>query len=121
MVMDTISPLAAGARPLTAELLRAKECYAARRWAEATAICQQYVYRDPGQAFAWHRLGKIQIQLGQCPAAIGGLEQTIRIGGAVPADFRNLVCADAMGRQHGPSARQRRTRHSGRAHSPATV
>lgn len=96
IAMDTISPLPAGARPLTAELLKAEEHYAARQWADAVAIYQQYVRQTPGNAFAWHRLGTIQIQQGQYPEAIGNLEQAIRIGGGVPADFYNLACAYAM-------------------------
>ena len=96
IAMDTISPLPAGARPLTAELLMAEEHYAARRWDEAVATYQQYVQGNSGNAFAWHRLGTMQIQLGKYPEAIGNLEQAIRIGGGVPADFYNLACAYAQ-------------------------
>ena len=96
IAMDTISPLPAGARPLTAELLKAEEHYAARQWAEAVAIYQQYVRQTPDNAFAWHRLGTIQIQQGQYPEATGNLEQAVRIGGGVPADFYNLACAYAL-------------------------
>ena len=95
IVMDTISPLPAGDRPLTAELLKGEEHYAARRWDEAVAVYQDYVQVNPDNAFAWHRLGTIQIQLGKYPEAIGNLEQAIRIGGGVPADFYNLACAYA--------------------------
>jgi tetratricopeptide (TPR) repeat protein len=96
IVMDTISPLPAGARPLTAELLKAEDHYAARQWDEAVAIYQQYLRQDPAHAFAWHRLGTIQIQQGRYPDAIGNLERAIDIGGGIPADFYNLACAYAM-------------------------
>lgn len=93
-------PPAAGTRPLTAELLQTEKHYAVRQWAEAVAICQQYLRQAPDNAMAWHRLGTIQIQQGQYPDAIGNLEQAVRIGGGVPADFHDLACAS-----HGGSRR----------------
>ncbi|MEX0734847.1 MAG: tetratricopeptide repeat protein [Steroidobacteraceae bacterium] len=96
IVMDTISPLPAGVKPLTAELLDAEEHYFAGRWAEAEAAYQQHVDANPGNAFAWNRLGTSQIQLKKYPDAIRNLERSIAISGGIPADFYNLACAHAL-------------------------
>ncbi len=96
IVFDTISPLPAGVKPLTAELQRAEEHYFAGRWKEAAAAYQQEVGENPGNVFAWNRLGTSQIQLKQYPAAIRNLERGIQIGGGTKADFYNLACAYAL-------------------------
>ncbi|MGH8131603.1 MAG: TPR end-of-group domain-containing protein [Steroidobacteraceae bacterium] len=96
IVMDTISPLPAGVKPLTAELQRAEEFYFAGRWAEAAAAYQHEVEEHPDNVFALNRLGTTQIQLKRYPEAIRNLEQGVRIGGGTKADFYNLACAYAL-------------------------
>ncbi|HEX9707313.1 MAG TPA: hypothetical protein VGA24_06700 [Steroidobacteraceae bacterium] len=96
IVMDTISPLPAGVKPLTAELQRAEELYFAGRWAEAEAAYQKHVDENPGNAFAWNRLGSSQIFLKKYPDAIRNLERSIELSGGIPADFYNLACAYAL-------------------------
>jgi len=96
IVMDTISPLPAGVKPLTAELQRAEEHFFAGRWAEAESAYQEHVDANPGNAFAWNRLGSSQIQLKKYPDAIRNLERSIELGGGIPADFYNLACAYAL-------------------------
>ena len=96
IVMDTISPLPSGVKPLTAELMHAEKHYLSGRWAEAAAAYEQHVKENPGNAFAWNRLGTSQIQLKRYPEAILSLDKSIRIGGGVLADFYNLACAYAL-------------------------
>lgn len=96
IVMDTISPLPSGVKPLTAELQRAEQYFFAGHWAEAEAAYQKHVDANPENAFAWNRLGSIQIQLKKYPDAIRNLERSIELGGGIPADFYNLACAYAL-------------------------
>lgn len=103
IVMDTIQPLPAGGRPLTPQSQKAEEHYAAQDWAAAAAAYQEIVGMDPGNAFAWNRLGSTQIYLKQYPQAIGNLEKAIQVGGGVGADFYNLACAYALAGQAEPA------------------
>jgi ketosteroid isomerase-like protein len=96
IVMDTVSPLPAGVKPLTADLMRAEEPYLEGRWAEAEAAYRQYVDGHPGNAFAWNRLGTSQVQQKKYADAVKSLERAIEIGGGAPADFYNLACAYAL-------------------------
>jgi ketosteroid isomerase-like protein len=96
IVMDTVSPLPAGVKPLTAELQRAEELYFAGRWSDAEAAYQKHVDANPGNAFAWNRLGSSQIQLKKYPDATRNLERSIELSGGIPADFYNLACAYAL-------------------------
>ncbi len=96
IVMDTVSPLQAGSKPLTADLLRAEEPYLAGRWAEAEAAYQQYVDANPGNAFAWNRLGTSQVQQKKYAQAVQSLDRAIEIGGGVAVDYYNLACAYAL-------------------------
>jgi len=96
IVMDTISPLPAGVKPLTAQLQRAEELYFAGSWAEAEAAYQKHVDSNPANAFAWNRLGSSQIVLKKYPEAIRNLERSIELSGGIPADFYNLACAYAL-------------------------
>ena len=100
IVFDTVSPLPAGAKPLTAELQRAEAHYAAGRWDEAETIYRSHVDANPENAFAWNRLGSSQIQLKRYPEAIRNLERAIEVGGGRPADFYNLACAHALAGSH---------------------
>jgi tetratricopeptide (TPR) repeat protein len=96
IVMDTVSPVPAGVKPLTAELMRAETPYLEGRWAEAEAAYQQYVESNPGNAFAWNRLGTSQVQQKKYGDAVTSLERAIEIGGGAPVDFYNLACAYAL-------------------------
>ncbi len=49
IVMDTVSPLPAGVKPLTSELLQAEDHYFAGRWSEAEAAYQKHVDAQSGQ------------------------------------------------------------------------
>ncbi len=109
IVMDTVSPVPAGVKPLTAELMRAEEPYLEGRWAEAEAAYRQYVEANPSNAFAWNRLGTSQVQQKKYSDAVRSLERAIEIGGGAPADFYNLACAYALAGNAGEVARQRRT------------
>ncbi len=94
--MDTVSPLPEGVKPLTAELLRAEEPYLAGRWAEAEAAYRAYVDANPGNAFAWNRLGTSQLQQKKYPQAVASLGRAIETGGGTGVDFYNLACAQAL-------------------------
>src|SRR5262245_11431746 len=96
IVMDTVSPVPAGVKPLTAELMRAEEPYLEGRWAEAEAAYQRYVNSNPGNAFAWNRLGTSQVQQKKYGDAVRSLERSIEIGGGAAVDFYNLACAYAL-------------------------
>lgn len=96
IVMDTISPLPAGVKPLTAELQQAENHYFAGQWAEAEAAYQKHVDANPANAFAWNRLGSSQIQLRKYPDAVRNLVRSIELSGGIPADFYNLACAYAL-------------------------
>jgi ketosteroid isomerase-like protein len=99
IVMDTVSPVPAGVKPLTAELMRAEEPYLEGRWAEAEAAYRAYVEANPGNAFAWNRLGTSQVQQKKYAEAVTNLERAIEIGGGSPVDFYNLACAYALAGQ----------------------
>jgi ketosteroid isomerase-like protein len=99
IVMDTISPLPAGVRPLTVELQRAEELFAAQQWAEAARAYERHVRKDPGNAFAWQRLGTSQVHLEHYPDGIRSLEKAIQISGGMAVDFYNLACAYALSGQ----------------------
>ncbi len=96
IVMDTVSPVPAGVRPLTAELMRAEEPYLEGRWAEAEAAYRRYVEVNPSNAFAWNRLGTSQVQQKKYADAVKNLERAVEIGGGSPVDFYNLACAHAL-------------------------
>ena len=96
IVMDTVSPVPAGVRPLTAELMRAEEPYLEGRWAEAEAAYRQFLESNPANAFAWNRLGTSQVQQKKYGDAVANLERAIEIGGGSPVDFYNLACAYAL-------------------------
>jgi tetratricopeptide (TPR) repeat protein len=83
-------------KPLTAELQRAEEFYFGGRYTEAEAAYQKHVDSNPGNAFAWNRLGSSQIFLKKYPDAIRNLEESIDLSGGIPADFYNLACAYAL-------------------------
>ena len=103
IVMDTVSPVPAGVKPLTADLMRAEEPYLEGRWAEAEAAYRQYVDGHPENAFAWNRLGTSQVQQKKYADAVKSLERAIEIGGGAPADFYNLACAYALAGNAGKS------------------
>jgi tetratricopeptide (TPR) repeat protein len=103
IVMDTVSPVPAGVKPLTADLMRAEEPYLEGRWAEAEAAYRQYVDGHPETAFAWNRLGTSQVQQKKYADAVKSLERAIEIGGGAPADFYNLACAYALAGESGKS------------------
>ncbi len=84
IVMDTVSPVPAGVKPLTADLMRAEEPYLEGRWAEAEAAYRQYVDAHPANAFAWNRLGTSQVQQKKYADAVKSLERAIEIGGGSP-------------------------------------
>jgi len=96
IVMDTVSPLPAGVKPLTGELMRAEEPYLEGRWAEAEAAYGKYVAANPSNAFAWNRLGTAQIQQKKFGEAVASLERAVDIGGGVAVDYYNLACAYAL-------------------------
>jgi ketosteroid isomerase-like protein len=96
IVMDTVSPVPAGVKPLTAELMRAEEPYLEGRWAEAEAAYRRYVDSNPGNAFAWNRLGTSQVQQKRYGEGVKSLERAIEIGGGAPVDYYNLACAYAL-------------------------
>jgi ketosteroid isomerase-like protein len=96
IVMDTVSPVPAGVKPLTADLMRAEAPYLEGRWAEAEAAFRQYVGAHPSNAFAWNRLGTSQVQQKKYAEAVKSLQRAIEIGGGSPVDFYNLACAYAL-------------------------
>ena len=96
IVMDTVSPVPEGVKPLTAELLVAEEPYLAGRWAEAEAAYSAYLEHNPGNAFAWNRLGTSQLQQRKFPQAVASLGRAIETGGGSGIDFYNLACAQAL-------------------------
>lgn len=96
IVMDTVSPVPAGVAPLTAELMQAETPYLEGRWPEAEAAYQRYVDANPGNAFAWNRLGTSQVAQKKYGAAVASLERAIEIGGGTGIDFYNLACAYAL-------------------------
>jgi Domain of unknown function (DUF4440) len=96
IVMDTVSLLPAGVKPLTAALMRAEEPYLEGRWAEAEAAYQKYVADNPSNAFAWNRLGTTQVQQRKFAEAVTSLERAVDLGGGVAVDFYNLACAHAL-------------------------
>jgi ketosteroid isomerase-like protein len=96
IVMDTVSPVPAGVKPLTAELMHAEKPYLEGRWAEAEAAYRRYVEANPSNAFAWNRLGTSQVQQKKHSDAVRSLERAIEIGGGAPVDFYNLACAYAL-------------------------
>jgi tetratricopeptide (TPR) repeat protein len=96
IVMDTVSPVPAGVKPLTAELMQAETPYLEGRWAEAEAAYQRYVDANPGNAFAWNRLGTAQVAQKKYGPAVASLERAIAIGGGTGIDFYNLACAYAL-------------------------
>jgi ketosteroid isomerase-like protein len=96
IVMDTVSPVPAGVKPLTAELMQAETPYLEGRWAEAEAAYQAYVDANPGNAFAWNRLGTAQVAQKKYAAAVRNLERAIEIGGGSGVDYYNLACAYAL-------------------------
>jgi ketosteroid isomerase-like protein len=96
IVMDTVSPVPAGVKPLTAALMRAETPYLEGRWAEAETAYRAYLEGDPGNAFAWNRLGTSQVQQKKFADGVASLERAIEIGGGGPVDFFNLACAYAL-------------------------
>ena len=96
IVMDTVSPVPAGVKPLTAELMRAEQPYLEGRWAEAEAAYRQYLEANPANAFAWNRLGTSQVQQKKYPDAVKSLERAIEIGSGTAVDYYNLACAYAL-------------------------
>ncbi len=99
IVMDTVSPVPAGVKPLTADLMKAEEPYLEGRWGEAEAAYSQYLNANPSNAFAWNRLGTSQVQQKKYADAVKSLERAIEIGGGTPVDYYNLACAYALGGQ----------------------
>jgi ketosteroid isomerase-like protein len=96
IVMDTVSPVPAGVKPLTAELMRAETPYLEGRWDEAEAAYRAYLAENPGNAFAWNRLGTSQVQQKKYGDAVKSLGRAIEIGGGGPVDYYNLACAHAL-------------------------
>jgi ketosteroid isomerase-like protein len=96
IVMDTVSPVPEGVKPLTAELMNAEEPYLAGRWAEAEAAYAAYLDANPGNAFAWNRLGTSQLQQKKYPQAVASFGRAIETGGGSGLDFYNLACAQAL-------------------------
>jgi ketosteroid isomerase-like protein len=96
IVMDTVSPVPVGVKPLTADLMRAEAPYLEGRWAEAEASYRSYLQDNPGNAFAWNRLGTSQVQQKKYTEAVKSLERAIEIGGGGAVDFYNLACAYAL-------------------------
>ncbi len=99
IVMDTVSPVPAGTKPLTADLMKAEEPYLDGRWAEAETAYRQYLDANPSNAFAWNRLGTSQVQQKKYADAVKSLARGIEIGGGTPVDFYNLACAHALAGQ----------------------
>jgi ketosteroid isomerase-like protein len=96
IVMDTVSPVPEGVKPLSAELLHAEEPYLAGRWPEAEAAYRAYLDANPGNAFAWNRLGTSQMQQKKYAEAVASLVRAIETGGGSGIDFYNLACAQAL-------------------------
>jgi len=96
IVMDTVSPVPAGVKPLTAAIMRAEEPYLAGRWAQAEAAYRDFLDANPDNAFAWNRLGTNQVQQKKYTQAVMSLERAIEIGGGLGVDFYNLACALAL-------------------------
>jgi ketosteroid isomerase-like protein len=96
IVMDTVSQVPEGAKPLTAELMRAEEPYLAGRWAEAETAYATYLDANPGNSFAWNRLGTSQLQQKKYPQAVTSFGRAIESGGGSGLDFYNLACAQAL-------------------------
>lgn len=96
IAMDTVSPVPAGVKPLTAELMRAEQPYLEGRWAEAEAAYLLYLDANPTDSFAWNRLGTSQVQQRKYPDAVKNLERAIEIGGGTAVDYYNLACAHAL-------------------------
>jgi ketosteroid isomerase-like protein len=96
IVMDTVGPVPAGVKPLTAELMRAEEPYLEGRWADAEAAYGSYLKDNPDNAFAWNRLGTSQVQQKKYAEAVRSFERAIEIGGGAAVDFYNLACAYAL-------------------------
>jgi ketosteroid isomerase-like protein len=96
IVMDTVSPVPAGVKPLTAGLMRAEQPYLEGRWAQAEAAYRTYLEHDPGNSFAWNRLGTSQVQQKKYAEAVASLERAIEIGGGTGIDYYNLACAYAL-------------------------
>jgi ketosteroid isomerase-like protein len=96
IVMDTVSPVPAGVKPLSAELLGAEEPYLAGRWPEAEAAYRAYLDANPDNAFAWNRLGTSQVQQKKYAEAVASLGRAIETGGGSGIDFYNLACAQAL-------------------------
>ncbi len=99
IVMDTVSPVPAGVKPLTADLMKAEEPYLEGRWGEAEEAYRHYLDANPSNALAWNRLGTSQVQQKKYADAVKSLERAIRIGGGAPVDYYNLACAYALGGQ----------------------
>lgn len=96
IVMDTVSPVPEGVKPLTAELLGAEQSYLAGRWSEAEVAYLTYLEADPGNAFAWNRVGTTQLQQKKYAQAVASLGRAIETGGGSGIDFYNLACAQAL-------------------------
>jgi ketosteroid isomerase-like protein len=96
IVMDTVSPVPAGVKPLAAALMEAETPYLEGRWAEAEAAYARYLESNPSNAFAWNRLGTAQVQQKKYAEAAQSLERAIEVGGGVAVDFYNLACARAL-------------------------
>lgn len=99
IVMDTVSPLPPGVKPLPSALLVPEELFLAQDWAGAAASYQAYLQDHPDDAFAWHRLGASQVNLRQLPEAIVNLQKAVAVGGGTAADYYNLACAHALSGQ----------------------
>lgn len=87
IVMDTVSPVPAGVKPLTAALMQAETPYLEGRWAEAETAYRAYLAENPGNAFAWNRLGTSQVKQAKYAEAVASLERAIATGGGGPVDF----------------------------------
>jgi len=96
IVFDTVSPVPAGVKPLSAKLMQAEAPYLEGRWAEAEAAYRRYLEAEPSNAFAWNRLGTSQIQQKKYREAVTSLERAIEIGGGAGVDYYNLACAQAL-------------------------
>jgi ketosteroid isomerase-like protein len=96
IVMDTVSPVPAGVKPLTADLMLAEQPYLEGRWADAEAAYRAYLEANPSNSFAWNRLGTSQVQQQKYGEAVMSLERAIATGGGAAVDFYNLACAYAL-------------------------
>jgi tetratricopeptide (TPR) repeat protein len=96
IVMDTVSPVPAGVKPLTADLMEAEQPYLEGRWADAEAAYRAYLEANPSNSFAWNRLGTSQVQQKKYGEAVTSLERAIATGGGAAVDFYNLACAYAL-------------------------